>query len=169
MDLILANHNDLPGFQEMAGEFQASGNNGFAEALRNPRQFMEVVLADMTEPTVFEGRVPQRVYWPKVDNLIMGWGDLRPRLTDALRQYGGNLGFAIRPSQRRKGYGTALFRLLIAEAWRMDLRELLVTCDDDNVPSWRIIESSGGVLQSEGISPMDNKKIRRYLIEANQP
>ncbi len=42
---------------------------------------------------------------------------------------------------------------------------MLVTCDDDNVGSARIIEKNGGVPDTMGTNPNSGKPLRRYWIE----
>ncbi|BFH69638.1 hypothetical protein J27TS7_00590 [Paenibacillus dendritiformis] len=90
--------------------------------------------------------VPQNVYWLYVQGWPVGIGKLRHALTDALRERGGHIGYAIRPEARRRGYGTVMLRLLLAEARRIGLREVLLTCDEDNTASRRVIEKNGGRL-----------------------
>ncbi|BFH12995.1 GNAT family N-acetyltransferase [Paenibacillus melissococcoides] len=90
--------------------------------------------------------VPQNVYWLYVQGWPVGIGKLRHALTDALRERGGHIGYAIRPEARQRGYGTIMLRLLLAEARRIGLREVLLTCDEDNTASRRVIEKNGGRL-----------------------
>jgi predicted acetyltransferase len=45
------------------------------------------------------------------------------------------------------------------------LRRVLVTCDDDNVGSARVIERNGGRLQGRVTSPHSGKLVRRYWID----
>ncbi|MGG4395247.1 GNAT family N-acetyltransferase [Paenibacillus thiaminolyticus] len=94
--------------------------------------------------------VPQNVYWLYVQGRPVGIGKLRHALTDALREQGGHIGYAIRPEARRRGYGTVMLRLLLAEARRIGLREVLITCDEDNTASRRVIEKNGGRLAGTG-------------------
>lgn len=90
--------------------------------------------------------VPQNVYWLYVQGWPVGIGKLRHALTDALRELGGHIGYAIHPEARRRGYGTIMLRLLLAEARRFGLREVLLTCDEDNTASRRVIQKNGGRL-----------------------
>lgn len=95
---------------------------------------------------------------------VLGRSSLRHALDDSLRDIGGHIGYCIRPSERRKGYGTRLLALTLAEARALGLREVLLTCDSDNVGSRRVIERNGGRLASE--SPGGNGVlVARYLIE----
>src|SRR5437660_350596 len=53
------------------------------------------------------GQVPMTVFWLlKNGTEIVGESRLRHPLTESLKHFGGNIGYAIRPSARKKGYGT---------------------------------------------------------------
>ncbi len=93
-----------------------------------------------------DGFVPQTTYWAFVGSRPVGIAKLRHRLTDALRRTGGHIGYTIRPSERRRGYGTAMLRATLGEAARMGIESALLTINEDNRPSWRLVERNGGVL-----------------------
>lgn len=58
-----------------------------------------------------EWMVPQNTYWLYIDGRPVGMGKLRHYLTDKLMEEGGHCGYAIRPSQRSKGYGKILLKV----------------------------------------------------------
>ena len=120
------------------------------------------------ETTVAPGMVPATSYWLVVGGRVVGRASVRHRLNEALLLWGGHIGYAIRPSERRKGYGTAALRLALIEARRIGLREVLVTCDNDNVGSRRIIERNGGVLENEVTIPQLAKPKLRFWIGLDQ-
>lgn len=91
--------------------------------------------------------VPQTTYWLRVDSKPVGIGKLRHYLNDSLRQSGGHIGYAIRPSARGKGYGKLILGELVKEARQKDIDVLLLTCDERNLPSRKVIEASAGRLQ----------------------
>jgi predicted acetyltransferase len=100
------------------------------------------------------GFVPYHTFWLVQDETrILGELRLRHRLTEMLAIEGGHIGYNIRPSERRKGYGTLQLRLGLEKARGLRLTRVLVTCDDDNLPSAKIIETNGGVLSGRSISP----------------
>ncbi len=90
--------------------------------------------------------VPQTMYWLLIDERPVGIGKLRHYLNDDLRRVGGHIGYTIRPSERGKGYGTILLRELIKEAKAKGIDELLLTCEERNIPSKRVIEGNNGEL-----------------------
>jgi hypothetical protein len=60
----------------------------------------------------------------------------------------GHIGYCIRPAERGKGYGNHILRLTLAEGRSMGIERFLITCDEGNAPSSRVIEWNGGVLES---------------------
>lgn len=92
-------------------------------------------------------RVPQAVYWLYADGRPVGIGKLRYFLTDALRQSGGHIGYAVAPDQRGKGYGEQLLRRMLHEAARHGVNRALITVNNDNPASIRVALKCGGVVE----------------------
>lgn len=110
-------------------------------------------------------KTAQITYWLiEAAGKIVGVSRLRLELNEDLRQEGGNIGYDVPPSKRRRGYGTNLLRLTLEKAREHNLSRVLVTCNKDNIGSRKIIEANGGVLASEGISVKHGKPILRYWI-----
>jgi predicted acetyltransferase len=95
------------------------------------------------------GRVPQTTLWWVSGDEYLGRADIRHRLTDRLREWGGHLGYDIRPSARRQGHATALLAAALPVASRLGIDPALLTCDQDNVGSRKVIEANGGVLADQ--------------------
>lgn len=89
-------------------------------------------------------KVPQTTYWLYADGVPVGMAQLRHFLTDALRDRGGHIGYAIVPSARGRGYGTAICRLMLREAFSLGLREVLITTEVDNEASKAVCRRNGG-------------------------
>ena len=69
------------------------------------------------------------------------------------------------PEYRRQGYATAILRQSLRLArQKLDLKRVLVTCDDDNVGSIKTIQRNGGVLESIITGPDGDTPQRRYWI-----
>ncbi len=79
--------------------------------------------------------------------VVLGRISLRHELTPWLLEVGGHIGYAVRPSARRRGVATAALALMREVAAEHGIESALVTCDLDNVGSRRVIEANGGVLE----------------------
>ncbi|MEH0985520.1 GNAT family N-acetyltransferase [Micromonospora sp. CPCC 205556] len=95
------------------------------------------------------GWVPDTTLWWVEGDEYLGRISVRHRLTPALREVGGHIGYDVRASARRRGHATAMLRAALPVAYRLGITSALVTCDVDNVASRRVIERNGGVLADE--------------------
>ena len=89
-------------------------------------------------------KVPQTMYWLYADGEPVGVVKLRHSLTDALRDAGGHIGYAIRPTARGRGYGTAICRLALREAFALGIESVLITVQSDNEASKAVCRRNGG-------------------------
>jgi predicted acetyltransferase len=112
-----------------------------------------------------DGRVPQTTFWgiDEADGLFAGEVRLRHRLNERLLLEGGHIGYEVRPSRRLQGIGTALLRLALPKARELGIERALVTCDEDNAGSRKIIETCGGLLE-DSVEAWDGMMKRRYWI-----
>ncbi|HVK27896.1 MAG TPA: GNAT family N-acetyltransferase [Nocardioides sp.] len=123
-----------------------------------------VTMTELTAPGDLDGtRVPSSYFWITEgdggpDEEVVGFLNLRHVLNDFLLEEGGHIGYSIRPSARRRGHASAALGLAVAEAARLGIDRVLVTCDEDNDASRRTIEANGGALED-----VRNGK-RRYWI-----
>lgn len=92
-------------------------------------------------------KVPQSTFWLYADEKPVGQGKIRHFLTDALREAGGNIGYAIRPTEQGKGYGTILLQKLREQAEKMGIERALVTVHNDNKASIRVAMKNGGEVE----------------------
>lgn len=98
----------------------------------------------------------------EVDGELVGRCSIRHQLNDFLREVGGHIGYAVRPEFRRRGYAKAILGEALTYCRALGLDRVLVTCDEENVGSWRTIEFHGGELEST-IEHQGVRK-RRYWI-----
>jgi len=100
------------------------------------------------------------------DGKFVGRVSIRHQLNEALRSYGGHIGYCIRLEERGKGYGTEILRLALEETRKLGLRRVLITCDDQGNPaSARIIEKNGGLLADKVQNEGKPCLTRRYWID----
>jgi predicted acetyltransferase len=95
------------------------------------------------------GYVPSTELWWVDGDEFLGRIGIRHRLTPALLEMGGHIGYDVRPSARRRGHATAMLREALTVARELGIERALVTCDVDNIGSRTVIERNGGVLEDE--------------------
>lgn len=95
------------------------------------------------------GYVGQTVFWLYDGDLPVGFGKIRHELTPDSRLVGGNIGYAVDPLHRNKGYGTVLLRKLLDQAEKMGIKEKLLTVEKYNPASKAVIKKNGGKLVRE--------------------
>ena len=104
------------------------------------------------------GYVPSTTLWWVEGDQFLGRLSIRHRLTQHLLEFGGHIGYDIRPSARRRGHGTAMLAAALPVARSIGIDPALITCDSDNVGSRRVIENNGGVFEDER-----NGKLRYWV------
>ncbi|MGH8774869.1 MAG: GNAT family N-acetyltransferase [Jiangellaceae bacterium] len=95
------------------------------------------------------GWVPATYLWYVDGSEFLGRLSIRHRLTPWLFEYGGHVGYDVRPSARRRGHATAMLQLALPWCRALGIEPALVTCDVDNIPSRRVIEHAGGQFEDE--------------------
>lgn len=129
-------------------------------------EYIEMILQNESEP--MPGYVPQTSYWLIVNQQYAGRLEIRHKLTPALEKFGGHIGYEIRPSFRKKGYGTLQLKLCLPYVWEMGIVRALITCDDDNIASQKIIEANGGILQDKVDNGRDTLTRRYWVNKASE-
>jgi predicted acetyltransferase len=108
--------------------------------------------------------VPISTLWYLDRPSYLGTVIIRHRLTPELAQRGGHIGYHVAPRHRRQGHATAMLAAAVVYCRNtLGITRILVTCDQSNAASRRVIESNGGVLENV----LDGEC--RYLIDPDQP
>ena len=153
---------------EAASEPRIPAGSGVELARSDFAAFVQRLQDDERGVNLKPGIVPSSAYWllrhDADDVTILGVSALRHALTPALEDAGGHIGYSIRPSERRRGYGARILALTLSCARALGLKRVLITCDTDNIGSARVIENNGGVLASEGYTELTKTRISRYWI-----
>ncbi|MEO8519078.1 MAG: GNAT family N-acetyltransferase [Dermatophilaceae bacterium] len=116
-----------------------------------------------------EGWVPATFLVAEAEGQVVGRVSIRHELNAFLADVGGHIGYGVRPGFRRRGYATSILRQSLAIAASLRLARVLVTCDDDNVGSARVIESCAGVLENVVPGRDGSPPRRRYWINLEPP
>jgi predicted acetyltransferase len=150
LDLVLSPDSAFPGVEYTL------------QTLASPDTFAEfcaytIALAREETPRP-AGWVTGTYLWMVDDEEVVGRISLRHDLTPWLLEVGGHIGYAVRPSARRRGFATRALALMLPIAAEHGINPVLVTCDDTNVASRRVIEANGGVLED-----LRNGKLRFWV------
>ena len=108
-----------------------------------------------------EKLVPSTYYLILSDEEVVGTISMRHYLTKDLEEFGGHIGYSIKPSARRKGYATEALRLIL-KLYKTKYDEILIMCEDDNIASNKTILANGGILINQ--IKKFGLKINRYKI-----
>jgi predicted acetyltransferase len=94
------------------------------------------------------GELPYEDFWLMENDEWIGKLTLRTTINARYLHAGGHIGYEIRPSKRRQGYGTILLRMGLELARKRGLQRVLLTCDETNLGSRKVIENNGGQLEN---------------------
>lgn len=100
----------------------------------------------------------------EVGDVIVGRLSLRHDLTDFLRRIGGHIGFGVLPQHRGHGYATSMLRQGLRLAADLGVERVLLTCDEPNLPSRRVIEKCGGVYTDSYHGADAEVPVRHYWV-----
>lgn len=97
---------------------------------------------------------PQKGYVPaykfkmvnKKTGAVMGNIDLRVGLTEKLKEFGGHIGYEVAEPFRGNRYAARSCKLLFPLLQRLGINPVVITCDPENLPSRKTIESLGAKL-----------------------
>ncbi len=93
---------------------------------------------------------------------IIGTVQIRHTLNEYLLNYGGHIGYGIRPLERQKGHAKVILKLALKRCLELNIRKILITCNKGNIASAKTIIANGGVLENE--IPEGDKIKQRYWI-----
>lgn len=152
-------------------EFQAEGRNLYLDIDWIDAHFSAWVtqLHNAKLDQQPDGRVPESFYWIMDEDEYVGRISLRHALNDKLRRFGGHIGYEVRPTRRREGHGKRALTLMLDIARKHNLDKVMLTCDDSNIGSQKIIQANGGV--HEDTIMVDGRDIptMRWWIDLTKP
>lgn len=131
----------------------SANENGFINSVKGKSYdeykawLMEAVRNSLQEGVIDGWKVPQTTYWLYVDGEPVGYGKIRHCLTDKLLMDGGNVGYAIIPSARKKGLGKAFLKLLLQESELLGVERVLLTIKAENKASIKVALAGGGIVE----------------------
>ena len=127
--------------------------------------WLEELKKRSSEATVPEGLVPSSTYLGvrEKDNYIVGMIDIRHYLNEYLTQVGGNIEYSVRKTERNKGYAKQMLKLALEKCKELKIKKVLITCDEDNIASEKVILSANA--KFEDIRCIDGENKKRFWID----
>ena len=166
MKLIKPSKEYEQSWKDAIAEFEAEGIGGFWNLPKKPQDlysYIRRIEDHALGKNLPASLVPSTTYWLLDKGEFVGHVNIRHSYNEKLRDIGGLIGYAIRPSMRRKGYGTKILELALTEIKKFGLQKILITCDESNIGSQKVIEKNGGIYENS--LPSENGPKRRYWIE----
>lgn len=97
---------------------------------------------------------------------IVGIINIRHKLdSEFMRNYGGHIGYTVRPDERRRGCAKQMLRLALVRCRELGIERALLTCDPSNIASCRTIEACGGIMENELPYQGSSEMVCRYWID----
>ena len=102
------------------------------------------------------------------DDRIIGAINVRWNLPESMKQFGGNIGYGIRPTERRKGYNKINLYLGLIEAQKLGLNLVMLDCDVNNLGSVKTMQALDGKLERTEVDPSDGILTSVYWFDVNE-
>lgn len=114
--------------------------------------------------TATETFVPSSTYFVLDEDrhVFVGAISIRHYLNEALRNGGGHIGDGVRPSERRKGYGTDIVRLGVLKARELGIKDIMISANTNNIGSKKTIIKNGGIYEKTVLE--DGEPLEIYWI-----
>ncbi len=128
------------------------------------REFLKICEDQSQVINLPKGFVPATFYFGFVEGKIVGRLSFRWELNDFLLKVGGHIGYAVIPSEQRKGYASEMLAQALLIARQKGMKKILLTCDEGNLGSMKTIERNKGVLEDIYSGPGASVPKRRYWI-----
>ena len=148
---------------------EINGTGGLQRYMDNYSGWIEKINEDSNkEPD--EERVPAETYFlvRESDNRIVGMVNIRLALNHKLWNYGGHIGYSIRPSERRKGYNKINLYLALNVCANRGLEAVLLDCDKENLGSSKTMQALGGKIIYEYFDFEKNITIQNYVFDVEE-
>lgn len=156
-------------FFEHNSEIHGSGALDYYLSEFTYEEWLDKLQRDIDMANIAPGRVPALTYFyvREEDDCIVGMINLRLTLNDFQREEGGHVGYCVRPSERRKHYATNMLKDALEVYRLLNVKTVLVSCEENNTASQGTIINCGGRLQREFYSDTFKIDARMYAIDLN--
>ena len=152
--------------QEFLDANSSMDGTGPLRRMEDTEMYIERCMNGENPDFVPENRVPatQFLFIRAADNRLVGMLQVRHHFNEHLKQYGGHIGYSIRPGERRKGYAKEMLKMALPFCKEIGLDRVLITCIDGNIASEKTILANGGVYESTVYEPDEQVHLKRFWI-----
>lgn len=151
-------------FRKYNSKINGSGNlekyDNYNEWLQNLKNMKNPNNNDTPRSTFFVIR--------EYDDRIIGMINIRHAINKFLLNEYGNIGYAVRPTERNKGYANQILYLALNKCKEIGLSKVLLVCAKDNIASEKVIKHNGGIYWDKIDTKCEGKDTKRYWIYINK-
>ncbi len=157
--------------KEYRKEFLNAGDSmdgcGSLRTISDPYEYIQKCKDYESPETLPRDKVlaTQFLFVRKNDNRLLGMIQVRHYFNDYLSKFGGHIGYSVRPSERRRGYGKEMLKQTLPYCKELGLDRVLITCFEDNIASEKTILANGGTYDSTIYEPDEKVHFKRFWIE----
>ncbi len=153
--------------EEMLLAGSSMDGTGGLKRIENPFEWLNYNKLMENSGNIPEDRVPatQFVLTDTESRRIYGMIQVRHCLNEYLRNFAGNIGYSVRPTERRKGYAIKMLKMALKYCREeLHLEKVLVSCLVENEPSRRTIQACGGVFEEKVYEHIEGVWLEKYWI-----
>ena len=152
--------------QEFLDTGSSMDGTGPLRRTEDPMEYVALCEALENPQTVPPHLVPatQFLFVRKSDDKLVGMLQVRHCFNDYLKQFGGHIGYSVRPSERRRGVAKEMLRAALPFCREIGIEKLLIACIEGNTGSEKTILANGGVYESTVLEPNENVLLKRFWI-----
>lgn len=153
-------------FIENSSEINGSGELNHYIKVSTYEDWLDKILRDIDVANIPTDKVPALTYFyvREDDDKIVGMINIRLILNEFFANEYGHIGYCIRPTERKKGYGSQMLKEALVFIKKLGLSDIIITCATDNKASASVCENNGGILVEHWYSQMYNEDSLRYRI-----
>ena len=96
---------------------------------------------------------------------LIGLLSIRYELSKVLSEKYGDIGYGVRPSERKKGYATAMLQYALSICKEKGMDQVVLGCYKDNLASVAVIKKNSGIFLVENDRYKEGKTSQYYLIK----
>lgn len=171
LELIRPHRSMQHQFMAFVEEFRSAGEHHFVDEPVLVEQGFSAYVGWLERgergELIADGLVAWSAFWAVEQSTgeVVGISSLRLELSPWMAEYGGHIGYRVRPTFRLKGFATELLSLTLGQAAKNGMARALLVCEPENVASIGVILNNGGVFERE--VSFEGHARRRYWVPAN--